>query len=94
MIEKTVQEARHLLSHSDITVKLEVTLAHNFADASSARRPASPPADDVISQASSRGSHSVPIENQRRPSQCEEGGRSEGRVEWEVHVLSVQFHIF
>ncbi|XP_019855523.1 PREDICTED: glutamate receptor-interacting protein 2-like [Amphimedon queenslandica] len=68
LIDKSVQEAKHLLNHSDITVKLEVMLANNFTDTDGGRLPVSP-ADDAISRVSSRCSQSVPVENQRRPSQ-------------------------
>ena len=69
LIDKSLQEAKHLLNHSDITVKLEVMLANNFTDTDTGRLPVSP-ADDAISRVSSRCSQSVPVETQRRPSQC------------------------
>lgn len=77
--DKTVQEVRHLLSHSGITVKLEIMLAHHYSE-----RPGISPFEDGASDVSSRTSqcalvqplvpptHEIngPIVNNRKPSQC------------------------
>ena len=68
--QRPVQEARRLLAHSDISVKLEIMPAHNFSE-----QPGISPVDDAQSDISSRASQSTSFagsENQRRPSQCEE----------------------
>ena len=68
--QRPVQEARRLLAHSDISVKLEIMPAHNFSE-----QPGISPVDDAQSDISSRASQTTSFagsDNQRRPSQCEE----------------------